>query len=184
MCCCECVRVSHMGPWECHMGSGNVITSLFIINNHFSKSLKWWHSEQGQWFHMKLQTQVRSRTDERDVNTIHVVGYLEWQVTVFRSDGGTHQQAACLNPMWEVQKSACPMHAASGQQTSTRGVDFILQQIVFRAASHGWKGRGYQFIPWGCPNFYCNQKILNVSFQIAESHFRCFSTKPSCLLNK
>ena len=36
---------------------------------------------------MKFQIQVRSRTNERDVNTIHVVGCLEGQVTVFRSDG-------------------------------------------------------------------------------------------------
>ena len=68
---------------------------------------------------------------------MHVVGCLEGQVTVFRSDGGTCHQVAHLNPMQEVQKSSYLIHAGNGQQTSTRGVDFILQQIVFRAASHG-----------------------------------------------
>ena len=37
--------------------------------------------------------------------------------------------------MCEVQKSVCFTHATSDQQTLTRGVDFILQQIVFRSSS-------------------------------------------------
>ena len=36
--------------------------------------------------------------------------------------------------MYRVQKTTCSTPAASGQQSSTRGVDFILQQIVLQTS--------------------------------------------------
>ena len=87
--------------------------------------------------------------------------YLNWQEY-------THQQVVRLNTICEVQKSTCYRHAARGQQTSTRGQDFILQQIVFRAASHWWKGLGYTFIPCGYPNSSCSMQILNIIFNFIE----------------
>ena len=49
---------------------------------------------------------------------------------------GTYEQVKYLNRMWAVQKSTCSIPAASRQQTSTRDVDFIVEQIVFRVTLH------------------------------------------------
>ena len=51
-------------------------------------------------------------------------------------EAGTHQQAAHHNIMCRVQKTTYSTLAANGWKTSTRGVDFILQQIVLRVALH------------------------------------------------
>ena len=62
-----------------------------------------------------------------------------------------------------VQKSTCSTPTESGQQSSTRGVDFILVLIMFRVTLHRWKGLGHTFIQCSCHKSWCSQRILNVS---------------------
>ena len=86
---------------------------------------------------------------------------------------GTHQQAAHLSSVLGVQKTNCSIPAASGQQTSTRDVDFILGLTVFRVTLHWWKGLGHTFIQYS----YHKKLICEDILIICMSYFDYFCYK-------
>ena len=75
---------------------------------------------------------------------------------------GTCQQVTHLSSVLGVQKNNCSTPAASGQQTSTRGVDFILGLIVFRVTLHWLNGSRHRFIPSRHPKKLICEDILMI----------------------
>ena len=79
----------------------------------------------------------------------------------------------------------CSIPAASGQQTSTRGVDFILGLVVFRVTLYWWKGLGHTFIQYSYhKNMICVRIliiwilffiILSIKFMLSRGQM-CITT--------
>ena len=71
-----------------------------------------------------------------------------------------------------VQKTNCSTPVASGQQTLTRGVDFILGLIVFRVTLHWWNWSRQRFIPSRCPKKLICEDILIIC--ILHFYYFCY----------
>ena len=75
-----------------------------------------------------------------------------------------------LSSVLGVQKVNYSTPAAGGQQTLTRGVDFILGLIVFRVTLHWWNGSRYRFTPSRHPKkLICEDTLI-----ICVTHFDYF----------
>ncbi len=116
---------------------------FFNVNNmFFSSSLtQWW---------------VRFRPDKRDVSTRHVMGYLEEQVTVFRSDGNDWvrtRSERIQTTFWGYQTTSFKIYyfslsltwnwvrsRSNRRDVSTRHVMGHLegQSMVFRSDDNDW----------------------------------------------
>ena len=72
-----------------------------------------------------------------------------------------------------VQKTNCSTPVASGQQTLTRGVDFILGLIVFRVTLHWWNWSRQRFIPSRCPKKLICENILIICMLHFYYYFCC-----------